>query len=1347
MLSIGHVRAGNQAQRAYHERQLVEGRDDYYQGAEGPPGIWIGSLTDRVGVRGQATVADFGRLLDGKIDAVDAEPFGGALKRAVLAFDLTFSAPKSVSLLRMVVNEETAGLIDQAHEEAVRAAFATIEREAAVYNQMVDGDRGTHRSTDGLVGVLYRHETSRNADPQLHGHLVLMNLIRRADGSYSALNNRQLYRLAATFGSIYEAVLRGELHRSLGIEFDTPVKGIADIRGFDPALLERYATRRAEILAAMRDLQAQGIKVTRYATGDEDPVRKGRGDRVYGGLEAITLETRHAKDRTLDHATWRIATRQRLQREGLTPDAIKRFLHTTPDHDPRSIAERVAQVDLDTLTDREAHVDGAAVLRRGLDVPDGFTRDEVQEAIDRILNDDRLAQIRTGDREDLRTRRFTTKQHLSLERRVAELTVGRAAQADERVPAVDPAQAARLRETGPAGRLSADQERVAEALLTSGRRVEIVAARAGSGKTTLAGIVRDRFERAGYNVSGLAPTHQAVAEMHDAGIQTLETLARASYQDGQFSTIVRGLGPQSVVMIDEAGMAQTAQVAPLLERAAEVGAKVIMIGDDRQLPAVGAGGWFRYAIEHRDAAVLHLGEVHRQQGASPEEGRVERSRLGLLHAGNPRPWLRWAERTGRLAIAATIDDGYAETLRRFGHALDQRATIGQVAVLVPTNAHRLRLNELLRRELVDRGLLDTTHQRQIGQQLLTPGDRLVSGRNVRTETGHEMLRNGEQFTVTAIHSDGVQVRVTAGYREGQDLTLPAMLLTGRAPAVGHAYARTVHRAQGITTERVVVFAPGITGLAANLAYVALSRTRTRTDLVTVGHDRQQTLKRLDRRLRVRSDQEMALGLLRSDDLTNVAGNPTQRDLEDHRDALITEIQDANHQLQQHHARNRQVAANNQARVRVAALEARRDQQTEKVADLLLDTAAALAARRETIEAGRRPSIMSWTPKGAEGVIRGALEDLADLDTQINQHRPRPIDPHLGPHLSRIDHLFRELLDDLADTHLQIAHDPNQLTDQQADELDQLPEGARTPKCELWAHHLARALDLAAIGEISLADSPEAAAWLRNRLDTHDGAITAMTQAIRPTAPAPSTPDRAEQTPGSPEWFRDLVDLARHAVQADQALRDFRQRWPVEELRRATITLQRVHADHAAARQGLETAENARPRRRADRPGWQAGVDEQRRQVTDLDRREDHARMHLDQLVARLPAHARVDELDRRHQALRQAVRDAAEAASQPRQQILDAITAGHWPRSQHPAVERTIGSRPDRSSAARAWDQLAGRIIVQQIERNAGGEPTPIQPTETLQRDIERYRTDRGLPNPAPTRHRHDHDRGPDLER
>ena len=175
-----------------------------------------------------STAEAFRRVLEGR-DPRTGEPLGRHAAARVPGFDVTFSAPKSVSVLFAIGDESLRATIRRAHDAAVRDALGYLERQAAVARRGPAGCISVRGH--GLVAAAFRHRTSRAGDPQLHTHVVVANLVQADDGRWSALDGRRLYAHAKTAGYLYEARLRAELTRELGVEW-TPVRnGIADVAG------------------------------------------------------------------------------------------------------------------------------------------------------------------------------------------------------------------------------------------------------------------------------------------------------------------------------------------------------------------------------------------------------------------------------------------------------------------------------------------------------------------------------------------------------------------------------------------------------------------------------------------------------------------------------------------------------------------------------------------------------------------------------------------------------------------------------------------------------------------------------------------------------------------------------------------------------------------------------------------------------------------------------------------------------------------------------------------------------------------------------------------------------------
>lgn len=290
MLSIGKINAAN---RNYHQLQVADGRDDYYAGHGEAPGRWAGRMASELGLAGELDRDDHAALVDARAPGADESFVKRDGRSKVLAYDLTFSAPKSVSVLFAVADDELSSTLVDAHEAAAAAALCHLEREACGVRR---GYNGRDRSdADGFYAAAYRHRMSRARDPQLHTHFVVANAARSGD-RWSTLDGYRLYQNAKAAGYLYEAQLRAEVCERLPWARWGPVsKGIAELEGVAPEALRHFSRRR------------QAIEEWLDANG-----RDGRQS-----AEKAALATREAKEGYVDTPSWRVEVRAQAAEHGL----------------------------------------------------------------------------------------------------------------------------------------------------------------------------------------------------------------------------------------------------------------------------------------------------------------------------------------------------------------------------------------------------------------------------------------------------------------------------------------------------------------------------------------------------------------------------------------------------------------------------------------------------------------------------------------------------------------------------------------------------------------------------------------------------------------------------------------------------------------------------------------------------------------------------------------------------------------------------------------------------------------------------------------------------------------------
>src|SRR6266540_4265485 len=313
VLSIAKLTPG---QERYYERSVADGLDDYYAGRGESPGVWVGRGARELELQGVVGEGELGRLIGGQhprtgeqlrrhyrarqITVERIDPFTGERSlevqklAPVAGFDLVFSVPKSISLLHALGGEETRRAVQEAHLSAWQAALAYLEDEACVTRR---GRNGVYREhAGGFVATAYQHRTSRAQDPHLHTHVIVANMAKTpSDGKWRALDGEPIlkgYRLAA--GYLYQAHLRAELTRSLGVEWEQPRKGMAELRHVPREVIREFSTRRVQVV--------------------EELAREGGGG--FYAAQLAAHETRERKEH-LDLARLREDWRARAAEHGL----------------------------------------------------------------------------------------------------------------------------------------------------------------------------------------------------------------------------------------------------------------------------------------------------------------------------------------------------------------------------------------------------------------------------------------------------------------------------------------------------------------------------------------------------------------------------------------------------------------------------------------------------------------------------------------------------------------------------------------------------------------------------------------------------------------------------------------------------------------------------------------------------------------------------------------------------------------------------------------------------------------------------------------------------------------------
>lgn len=775
------------------------GLGEYYSESETRLPVWFAGGRDVSAALGLTGVEQVGEHAD--LDVVtrwlnEGEAPCGASGRAfsqrgVHGFDLTFCAPKSVSLMRGRGDDVTGKAVADAHAHAIAEAM-TYLGEHAGYTRVHNWQTGEKDlvGLPALVAAGFQHETSRAGDPHLHTHVLVPNRQARADGVLVSLDGMSLYHEARAAGIIYQTTLRRELTRALGVEWcevDSHT-GMAEIAGVSRGDLAAWSQRATQLRA-----WAAGHLIV----DDQEP--------TVAQLAAAQKATRPHKPEGLSWAQLRAEWAGDERRFGVDMDAqlVAREVRRRTRVDYVAVARRAVAHGLKAAAFTRADLVEAIGARLPVDDTDDRCPREVIEALA-----DGVA-LRIGDQRAPHQRegsvRYTAADLIAEERAIIELMGRRDTRAA--LSGVD------------VRGLSAEQARVITAIATSQRLVQPLSAPAGAGKTHSLRALRAAARSSGKRVVVAAPTGRAV----DVAVREHAGDTGATV-DGLLGRIERGqeiLDADTVVVVDEAAMVGTQHLRALLEAATTAGSKVVLVGDAHQLAPVGQrGGIFAQLVADLPWA-QRLSEVWRMHDHD------ERRASLAIRDGGPatrRHAVGWYRRQDRLSCgdAVTMADDALGAWRAdlvAGHDALLIADRWDIADAINVRIHTERIDA------------DTPTVRVARGHQVAAGDIVITRHNtadIPTYTDHTLagvadpIRNGQRWQILTIDTTADHERIAV--RRVDDGAIAALDGDYLHQHTHLGYAITVHAAQGVTaaTCHALLAAEAATR---SCAYVALTRGR------------------------------------------------------------------------------------------------------------------------------------------------------------------------------------------------------------------------------------------------------------------------------------------------------------------------------------------------------------------------------------------------------------------------------------------------------------------------------------------------------------------------------------------
>lgn len=779
---------------------------EYYLGGVEPCGSWYAPGGDFGLVDGaEVDVEKFERLYCGVDDNGNSLITSGRGRSADRkpAFDNTFSASKSVSLVWAISPNETKKAIEQALERSVRAALGVLEREATFARR---GRNGERLEPVALTAALFRHGESRPTkhadgrvfgDPNCHVHAVCYNLATRVDRTVGAIHSTAQRDFKLCLGAVMHATLAHEL-QALGFEIDrVGSNGTFEIKGVDAAHIEYFSARRNEIESALekhgvesKDAVALAAAVARSTRGSKDKLASASRDEIWKdaarslGIDVDSyVENLRSRGRTLDR------------------EASETLL-----------AERLADLPR-SLTENQAVVERKDLLRAVSSalVGTGLPAERADVEIDRMLASGEIIEV---GRDRLDHGRYSTPEMVRIERESVAFATRLTLDSGFGIPPE------RVREICGRDGLNEDQTHAALAATGPGG-LAIIAGAAGSGKTTTLLSIVTGYELCGRRVIGAASAWRVARALNEDF--AIPSRAIASWLEklkhgGEF--LRRG----DVLIVDEAGLLGARDSHALLSHATEVGAKVLLVGEDKQLAPINAGSGLDLCARATEAARVERIVRQREPWAREAIGAFRDGRAGeALDAFAERGKVveTQSAKSAVEAVVATwrearVKDGAKEPL-----------------LLCRTNADVAAISRAVRAVLREEGKI---FGHEVELPAVTPSGQttkvsVARGDRIRFLARNDCLGviNGTTATVVAIHDrrgavDPNAIAIEAEIGERRVVFTPEDVADSRGRArIGWAYASTIYQSQGMTTDRVIALVDA--GYDRRQIYVASSRAR------------------------------------------------------------------------------------------------------------------------------------------------------------------------------------------------------------------------------------------------------------------------------------------------------------------------------------------------------------------------------------------------------------------------------------------------------------------------------------------------------------------------------------------
>lgn len=816
---------------------------DYHLGPGKEVGFWWGEPSKRLGLSDHISKEEFQQILKG-VNPSTATSLVKQHRDRVPAIDLTFSVEKSISAAWSVSDSATQKKFEKCGEAAIKEVLQWMEANMPLVRK---GKAGCVEEKGKFLAAMFKHETNRNGDPNLHWHCVIPNLVFDSNGKCSHIHTKKIFEFTRTLGPMFRASFARHLRQELKLDLvqaETQLgkpAGWFKLPGVPAELVKLWSSRTAEI---------EDFLIPKGLSRDSASPQ-------YKSL--ANTETRKSKDRLPPLDVLRERWGRESRAHGFSRSSIQ---YEQSALSKKQLSEHFSKAFRETIKEFEkerTHFEYKDLLRGVAERMQvcGMSVSELTKKLERKITNSKSL-IHLSERGVIQgvDRTFTTKSIWQCEEKllkdVSRMDQRRGAYVAKGV--VD----AVLKERAT---ISEEQAKAVRQLTRGESSLRLLRGVAGAGKTYTLDAVREAFQKGGYEVVGTSISGLATETLASEAKIKSRTVASYLFQitgksfQGEVRKAENPFHNKSVLIVDEASMVDLRSMQSLIQAVRRAKGTVVLVGDDKQLQAVGAGGPFSYLISKRKAAVLD--DNRRQKHSNDRKAVLD------IREGNVKEALESYLARGRLKIAETRPQAAKQLVKKWARSGGSMFPASH-SIFTQTRQEAGFLNDLCQAKRIQDGTVNASMHVSLGSLKFHPGDRVLFNKSDKTQG----VQNGNRGTVLTVCPEMGTMRVRID--SNKDGLAKTVLVSTKNRDVGEVtlgYAATTHKMQGQTTDHSYVLLGG--GMTDNnMAYTQMTRGKESTtmfiDTFSAGND----LSNIARAMKRANSKSLAHDFIKSQNRTD-----------------------------------------------------------------------------------------------------------------------------------------------------------------------------------------------------------------------------------------------------------------------------------------------------------------------------------------------------------------------------------------------------------------------------------------------------------------------------------------------